>query len=91
MLDSRKRVIEMMIAGAMIAMITMMMNGFAASRGIETGPALALILADIIAYFIILIGLSKLANMSLGLAALEVIVMIAIFAASYAYGRKTKH
>lgn len=81
----------MMIASAILAMITVTVNGFAASRGIETGPTLALILADIIAYFIILVGFSQLANVSLVLAALEIVLMIALFATSYAYGRKTKH
>jgi len=82
----------MMIAGAILAMITMTVNGFVIGRSeIDTGAELALILANIIAYFIILVGLSKLANVSLVLAAVEIILMIVLFAASYAYGRKTKH
>lgn len=81
-----------MIAGAILAMITMTVNGFVIGRSeIDTGAELALILANIIAYFIILVGLSKLANVSLVLAAVEIILMIVLFAASYAYGRKTKH
>ena len=81
----------MMIASAILAMITVTVNGFAASRGIETEHEIALILADIIAYFIILVGFSKLADVSLVLAALEIILMIVLATASYAYGRKTKH
>ena len=81
----------MMIAGAILAMITMMVNGFAASRGTETEQTLALIVADIIAYFIILVGFSKLADASLVLAAVEIVAMIVLFTISYAYGRKTKH
>ena len=81
----------MMIAGAILAMITMMVNGFAASRGIEPEHEIALIIMDTIAYFIILITFSKLADVSLVLAAVEIILMIALATASYAYGRKTKH
>lgn len=80
-----------MTAGAILAMITMMVNGFAASRGTETEQTLALIVADIIAYFIILVGFSKLVDASPILAVLEIVLMIALATASYAYGRKTKH
>lgn len=80
-----------MTAGAILAMITMMVNGFAASRGIETEHEIALIIADTIAYVFILVGLSKLTEAHPILAAIEIILMIALAAASYAYGRKTKH
>lgn len=80
-----------MIVSAILAMITVTVNGFAASRGTETEQTLALIVADIIAYFIILVGFSKLADVSLVLAAIEIILMIVLATASYAYGRKTKH
>lgn len=81
-----------MMTSAILAMITVTVNGFVIGRSeIDTGAELALILADIIAYFIILVGLSKLADVSLVLAAIEIILMIVLFAASYAYGRKTKH
>lgn len=80
-----------MIASAILAMITVTVNGFAASRGIETEHEIALIIADTIAYIFILIGFSKLADVSLVLAAIEIILMIALATASYAYGRKTKH
>jgi len=81
----------MMIASAILAMITVTVNGFAASRGIETEHEIALIIADTIAYIFILIGFSKLADVSLVLAAIEIILMIVLATASYAYGRKTKH
>lgn len=80
-----------MIASAILAMITVTVNGFAASRGIETEHEIALIIADTIAYIFILIGFSKLADVSLVLAAIEIILMIVLATASYAYGRKTKH
>ena len=81
----------MMIAGAILAMITMMVNGFAASRGIETEHEIALIIMDTIAYIFILITFSKLVDASPILAVLEIVLMIALATASYAYGRKTKH
>ena len=82
----------MMITGAILAMITVTVNGFVIGRSeIDTGAELALILADIIAYFIILISVSKLVNVSLVLSALEIVLMIVLFATSYAYGRKTRH
>jgi len=82
----------MMITGAILAMITVTVNGFVIGRSeIDTGAELALILADIIAYFIILISFSKLVNVSLVLSALEIVLMIVLFATSYAYGRKTRH
>lgn len=80
-----------MIAGAILAMITMMVNGFAASRGIETEHEIALIIMDTIAYIFILITFSKLVDASPILAVLEIVLMIALATASYAYGRKTKH
>lgn len=80
-----------MMASAILAMITVTVNGFAASRGIETEHEIALIIADTIAYIFILIGFSKLADVSLVLAAIEIILMIVLATASYAYGRKTKH
>lgn len=81
-----------MITGAILAMITVTVNGFVIGRSeIDTGAELALILADIIAYFIILISFSKLVNVSLVLSALEIVLMIVLFATSYAYGRKTRH
>ena len=82
----------MMITGAILAMITVTVNGLVIGRSeIDTGAELALILADIIAYFIILISFSKLVNVSLVLSALEIVLMIVLFATSYAYGRKTRH
>ena len=80
-----------MIAGAILAMITVTVNGFAASRGIETEHEIALIMADTIAYIFILITFSKLVDASPILAVLEIVLMIALATASYAYGRKTKH
>ena len=80
-----------MIAGAILAMITMMVNGFTASRGIETEHEIALIIMDTIAYIFILITFSKLVDASPILAVLEIVLMIALATASYAYGRKTKH
>ena len=82
----------MMITGAILAMITVTVNGFVIGRSeIDTGSELALILADIIAYFIILISFSKLVDVSLVLSALEIVLMIVLFATSYSYGRKTRH
>lgn len=81
----------MMMASAILAMMTVTVNGFFASHGIETEHEIALIIADTIAYIFILIGLSKLADVSLILAAIEIILMIVLAAVSYAYGRKTRH